>query len=285
MEKGYISFACDPVAELIGWIALDSLYQSQLSFGVKTSTYDVSAGTTVIHALCQIKACPSTVGLSSIWTDIDGYVGGISGNYLSWSNDSRCCYADAGAGTAVGSDVVTIGCVCWNNTRSASAKFTFNSCSSLHSHWKSRGTRLSVSRCSAVIRKLPSNEKASGNRERTMWGTYKGAGVIVVCINEEQSARRVARSGLAVPLTPRRQLLALHDPRSAMTLEKALLTVAKARTIVVLFMIETVNSNSESNSMQNSQMQADQFYMTDCRKEETATAPLLEGTPRTFMLT
>jgi hypothetical protein len=109
-----------------------------------------------------------------------------------------------------------------------------------------------------------------------MWGTYKGAGVIVVCINEEQSARRVARSGLAVPLTPRRQLFALHDPRSAMTLEKALLKVAKARMIVVLFMIETVNSNSESNSMQDSQMQSDQFDLTDCRKEETVAAPLNE---------
>jgi hypothetical protein len=83
-------------------------------------------------------------------------------------------------------------------------------------------------------------------------GTYKGAAVIVVCINEEQSARRIARSGLAVPLTPRRQLLALHNSRSAMTLEKALLTVAKARMIVVLFMIEIGKSNSESNSMQDS---------------------------------
>jgi hypothetical protein len=90
------------------------------------------------------------------------------------------------------------------------------------------------------------------NASRMMWGTYKGAGVIVVCINEEQSATRVARSGLAAPSTPRRQLFALHEPRSAMTLEKALLTIAKARMIVVLFMIETVKSNSESNSIQDS---------------------------------
>lgn len=171
---------------------------------------------------------------------------------------------------------MTIGCVCWDNTRSASLKFTFDSCSSFHPHWKSRGNRLSVSRCSSIIGKLPSNEMASW----MMWGTYKGAGVIVVCINEEQSARRVARSGLAVPLTPRRQLLALHDPRSAMTLEKALLTVVNARIIVVLFMIETLNSNSESESMQDSQIQSDHFDLTDYRKEETVAVPLNKRIPK-----
>jgi hypothetical protein len=102
----------------------------------------------------------------------------------------------------------------------------------------------------------------------------------VVCMNEEQSARGVARFGLEVPLTPRRQLLALHDPRSAMTLEKALLTVAKARTIVVLFMIVIPKSNSESDSMQNSQMELDLFELNDFRKEETVAAPLTERTPK-----
>jgi hypothetical protein len=102
----------------------------------------------------------------------------------------------------------------------------------------------------------------------------------VVCMNEEQSARRVARFGLEVPLTPRRQLLALHDPRSAMTLEKALLTAAKARTIVVLFMIVIPKSNSESDSMQNSQMELDLFELNDFRKEETVAAPLTERTPK-----
>jgi len=57
-----------------------------------------------------------------------------------------------------------------------------------------------------------------------------GAGVTVTSMKEEQSARRLARDGLrlaSVPLTPRKQLFALHSLRAPRP--KALLAAAKAR--------------------------------------------------------
>ena len=63
-------------------------------------------------------------------------------------------------------------------------------------------------------------------------GTNSGAGVTVTSMNEAQSTSRLERGGLrltSVPLTPRKQLFALHSLRAPRPTAKTLLAAANAR--------------------------------------------------------
>jgi hypothetical protein len=78
------------------------------------------------------------------------------------------------------------------------------------------------------------------------WGTNTGAGVTVTSMKEEQSASRLARDGLrltSVPLTPRKQLFALHSLRAPRPTAKALLAVAKARKSVEVLIFGSERCN------------------------------------------
>lgn len=68
----------------------------------------------------------------------------------------------------------------------------------------------------------------------------------VTSMKEEQSASRLARDGLrltSVPLTPRKQLFALHSLRAPRPTAKPLLAVAKARKSVEVLIFGSEGCN------------------------------------------